>query len=90
MPDRKVIAITNFVLGTMALRDAAKADAVKMLEVIPIEILTDPASLSEYMQEMVIAITKKYLVNGQGTIPARTSKIILPYVNRMVINNDEN
>lgn len=90
MPDKKVTAITNFVLGAMALRDEAKLDAVKMLEAIPTAILTDPAAISEYMQEMVVVITKKYLVNDRGTIPARTSKIILPYVNRMAVNNDQN
>lgn len=88
MPDKKITAITDFVIAASELRDKAKIDALKMLEAIPIAILTDPAALSEFMQEMVVVITKKYLVNDNGTIPAKTSAIILPYVDKMVIKND--
>lgn len=89
MPQNKVEAIEGFLDGLADLRQAAKDDALKMIAALPLDILLDEAALAEYMQEMVIEISRKYLVNDSGRVPADTAKLINAYVDKMaVIPND--
>lgn len=89
MPQNKVAAIEGFLDGLADLRQAAKEDSLKMIAALPLEILLDEAALAEYMQEMVIEISRKYLVNDSGRVPADTAKLIDNYVSKMAVIQDD-
>lgn len=85
MPDKKIAAITDFLVGLAEIRKAVKEDAKKLLAAIPQEILLDQESLSAYLEEMTRVIARKYLIteDNKRVVPA-TATLINNYVNAML------
>lgn len=82
---KKIQAINDFIIGLADIRRRVKEDARLMLAAIPLDILDNQTALTEYLEEMARAISRKYLITQDNKrIVTPTAKLINKYVNAML------
>jgi hypothetical protein len=87
--DKKVEAIRSFLTGMAEIRLAVKEDAKAMLAAMPADILMDEEALADFMEEMSEELSRKYLVDANGKIPAKTARLILQYSSELSERDDD-
>lgn len=79
----KIPVIRGFVVGLMEYRKAVKEDAAKLLRKIDIVTLSDPEELAAYLEETLLALSRKHLVNN-GKIQPTCASLVKNYVKGMI------
>jgi hypothetical protein len=81
--EAKKAAIIRFVVDIEKIRDEAKADAIAMLERVPLEILGDADALEEYFTEMLEAVAAKHLVTRKMRMRPKVAAAVRRYIDGM-------
>ena len=84
MAATKIAALGKFVRGSLAIRDAVRADAKRLMERLTIDVISDEKKLADWLLEMMTALMAKHVIAGQRKLKPAVAALVRDYVEGMV------